>query len=824
MNTFFLKSLIITFLFFSVQNNINSQNVYKFKGVIKDQKSKEILPFVNIFDTLQQINLVADSSGHFEIQLKEGKYAFEFSSVGYQTIYKEINLSKSIDLKIELKSDIQLDEVTVTTGKLNKTAGSDASGLTSLSSISIERLPAFLGEKDIMKAVLMTPGIQSGQEGARGIFVRGGSPDQNLVLFHNAPVYNVAHIYGFLSVFTLEAINKMDIYKSYIPVKYGGRLSSVLDIEPNFGNTETWKGDYSISFITQKFHIEGPIKKNKTSFNFSIRDCHAGAFLYPISKKQYKKASGNEGSISYFFYDINMAIRHKINDKNTLSWSFYTGNDFYDFSEKKVTKNKSGNNEKSRTTEKNVRWLNATNSLEWNLKLKKVSISTFYNFSLYMLYPKQYLIAESKDLLSKRSTQTTTDYFTKSRIFENGIQTNIEQKIKKIHTLNYGAKIAQRNFLINKVNYAVKDTIGKIIDEKEYKNAPVNGIDFYVYADYLFSWKEKLDIKTGLQLFTYTASKKTFFYPQPRLEIIVHPIPDLSLRASVMNNVQPIHLLTNNTGDIQNDVWVPATKNIAPETSWQYSGGVQYDHPKGYTASIDGYYKTMNHLTDYSFGSTYLRDKINWEGQLINTGKGEAYGMELFFAKTKGQFTTWCKYNLSWSTRQFPELNEGKKFFYKYDRRHDFSIVLQYKLKKHFDFTISWTYGTGYRMTTPNAAYASDGTIAAYDEANTPLTGSQGFYNNWTERNNYVLPAYHHLDIGMNYIKQAKRVTHQFNISVFNLYNNFNVFTVYRDNDTDVNGNPTKKYIKLSLFPILPSIGYTVKFELKKDRKKPIEK
>jgi hypothetical protein len=193
--------------------------------------------------------------------------------------------------------------------------------------------------------------------------------------------------------------------------------------------------------------------------------------------------------------------------------------------------------------------------------------------------------------------------------------------------------------------------------------------------------------------------------------------------------------------------------------------------------------------------------------------------MELFFAKTKGQFTAWCKYNLSWSTRQFPELNEGKKFFYKYDRRHDFSIVLQYKLKKHFDFTISWTYGTGYRMTTPNSAYASDGTIAAYDEANLPLTGSQGFYNNWTEKNNYVLPAYHHLDIGMNYIKQAKRVTHQFNFSVYNVYNNFNIFTVYRDNDTDVNGNPTKKYIKLSLFPILPSIGYTVKFELKKDRK-----
>ncbi|HUM51212.1 MAG TPA: carboxypeptidase-like regulatory domain-containing protein [Chitinophagales bacterium] len=798
------------------------QNRFILKGKITEQKSSAVIAYANLFDSIQNIYAATDSNGHFEIQLNEGKYSFEISSVGYQTIFKEINLIKNTELKIELKQDIQLDEIVVSSDKINKTAQNNSSGMTTLSSMSVERLPAFLGEKDIMKAVLLTPGIQSGQEGARGIFVRGGSPDQNLVLFHHAPIYNVAHIYNFLSVFTLESISKMDIHKSYIPVQFGGRLSAVLDIEPNFGNTDSWKGDYSISFITQKFHIEGPIKKNKTSFNFSIRDCHAGLFLYPLSKKQYKSASGNEGSIAYYFFDMNAAIKHQVNEKNTFSWSFYVGQDFYNFTELKVT-NTTKKTEK-RSTDKRLKWMNAVNTLEWNTKFKKLNISNFYNFSWYQLNPKQYLGLEQIKQPSGDKTNTSTDYFTKSRIMEHGWQTNIEHTINKMHLLNYGFKISDRNFLINKVNYTVRDTLGNVVDEKEFKNPTVNAIDFYAYADYLFTWKDKLELKGGLQLFTYTASKKAFFYALPRAEIIYHPIVGMSMRASAGYSVQPLHLLTNNTGDIQNDVWVPATKNIAPETAWQVSGGVQYDHPKGYSASIDGYYKKMDHLTDYKFGTTFLSDRIPWETQMINTGKGEAYGLEVFFAKTKGQFTAWCKYNLGWSTRQFPELNQGKPFFYKYDRRHDVSFVLQYKLKKHFDFSIAWTYGTGWRMTTPTSSYASDLTIVSYDQANIPLVGTQAMITNWNERNNYILPAYHHLDIGMNYTKDAKRVQHILNVSVYNVYNNFNIFTVYQDGDTDIDGNKYKKYVKLSIFPILPSIGYSVKFQLKKDKNQPTEK
>ncbi len=802
---------ILLFLCFGCEY-CTAQGIYTFKGKLISTKSGEAIPFGNIFDSLHQTQTTTDSNGFFDLKLAAGNYSFEFSSVGYEPIIKNILLNKDLQATIILSSDTRLDEIIVTTEKFNKTVEMNASGMNTLTSASVERLPSFAGEKDILKAVLLTPGIQSGQEGARGVFVRGGSPDQNLLLFHNAPVYNVAHIYGFLSVFTAEALSKMDIHKNYIPVQFGGRLSSVINIEPNFGNTEQWRGDFSAGAITTKFHIEGPIKKDKTSFNFSIRECHVGLFTGPISQMQYNKA-GEDGSLKYFFYDINAAIRHKINDRNTISWSMYTGNDFYSFDESSIyEKNNLYSKDK---TSKKLNWMNLTNSLEWVIKLPKLTISNNYTYSFYKLNSKQQLLSIYRNYSKLTNSINTIYYNNLSKISDNGWQTNFEQKITSNHLLNYGIKTSGRGFTINEVDIAFKDSTGSLYLQDKFTNPKVHSFDGYLYLDYLFSWRNKIDIKSGIQLLTYYGKDKVFFYPQPRVEIIYHPITGMSMRTSIQRTVQTMHLLTNNTGDVQNDVWVPATSKVEPETGWQYSGGIQFDHPKGYTASIDGYYKTMQHLSDYKYNTRFTLDRIAWDEQLLNSGVGKAYGVEFFAAKTKGQFTAWMKYNLSWSIRQFPELNEGKPFYYKYDRRHDVAIVLQYKMKKHFDFTLAWTYGTGWRMTTANAKFASDNTLSNYDNADAPLTGNQNLSTYWDKKNNYILPAYHHLDIGMNYVKTSKRVTHQLNISIYNVYNNFNVFSVFRKDQRDAEGNQYKKYVQLSLFPILPSIGYTLKFEKK---------
>ncbi len=808
---YFISCIILIVSFFVENNFALAQNTFVLKGKIIDASSHTEIPYTNIIDSTNSLFSSTDSNGIFEFKIPMNLYTFDISYVGYEHQQISVFITKDTFIQITLKQDIRLNEVEVITNRMQKTATMNTSGMTTITAASVERLPAFLGEKDILKAVLLTPGIQSGQEGARGIFVRGGSPDQNLILYNNASIFNAAHIYGFLSVFTAEAIEKMDIHKSYIPVQYGGRLSSVLAIAPNYGNTEKWKGDFHIGLLTSKLHIEGPLKKNKTSMNFTIRDCHAGLFTMPITKKQYKKIDNGDGGFSYYFYDINAAIQHRFNEKHSLAWSFYTGNDFYLFKESRDFSKK--NTYYRADTKNKLNWMNIANNLEWKIQLPKISIRNIYAFSYYKLNSKQLLYEVDRNFSRYTNQIQHTDYRTTSNINENSWQTNFTQTKSKLHTFNYGIKVSQRGFTISTVNVVVKDSSNNIILRDTFTNPKLNSLDFYTYADYLFSWNNKIDLKVGFQCMLYYIRKKTVVYPQPRIELIYHPVSGLSMRASVVQNVQPMHLLTNNTGEIQNDVWVPASDKVQPETAWQYAVGIQYEHPKGYVASIDAYYKSMQHLTEYKYGTTFMLNKMAWDEQLLNSGKGTAYGMECFFAKTSGQFTAWFKYNLGWSTRQFPELNEGKKYFYKYDRRHDISIVLQYKLKKHFDFSVAWTYGTGWRMTTPSAKYASDETLYDYDVANEPLVGNQSMLMQWNNRNNYVLPSYQHLDIGMNYEKKSKRVTHKLNVSVYNVYNHFNVFAVYRKSNLDTEGNKFKEYKQLSLFPVTPSIGYSIYFE-----------
>ena len=488
MKTFrFLLTLLLLFVF-SVSTVLGAQQ-FLLKGKITDQKTKETIPYVNIYDSTSNIAITADSNGYFEVVLPEASYHFEFSSIGYQPIEKEITLTKDAILLVQMQQDVQLQEVTVTSEKLSKTAEQNASGITTLTSAAVERLPAFLGEKDIMKAILLTPGIQSGQEGARGIFVRGGSPDQNLILFHNAPVYNASHIYGFLSVFTMEALSKMDIYKSYIPVQYGGRLSSVINVTPNYGNTDNWNGDFSISVITSRFHIEGPLKKNRTSMNFTIRDCHAGFFTAPIFSKQLKK-HGIDGTIKYFFYDINGAIRHKINDKNTLSWSIYTGSDFFEFADGQ--NNYRPTHFSSYTTHRKLNWINVANTIEWETKLKNSTINNSYVYSFYKLDSKQALDNIYRDYTTLLNTISHTQYNTFSKISEHGWQTLISQQIKKTHFFNYGIRFNGRTFTVNTLNATIKDSTNTILQQDHITNPKVNTFDFYAFADYKLNWKNKM--------------------------------------------------------------------------------------------------------------------------------------------------------------------------------------------------------------------------------------------------------------------------------------------------------------------------------------------
>lgn len=750
-------------------------------------------------------------NGFFSIELKEDKYIFEISYLGYATKYLVVNLNQNINLDILLSTENTLNEVIIQSSRIKKIAESSKSGVNTISTTLLKSIPEFLGEKDILRALQLLPGVQSGNEGQRGIFVRGGSPDQNLMQYDNATIYNVAHMYNILSTFSSDAINQVELHKSYIPTKFSNRLSSVTNIEPSFGDLNKLKINFGFSPLFSNINVQTPIKKDKASININLRECHIGLFSKPISAKQFARSKSiSGGSISYFFYDINTAIQYKINDKNTLKWSFFHSQDFYiqNSNIDNITESSSSFFDETN----NLKWYNITNSIGIETKMKKnISMLNQIHFSNYKI--KYIFDIEDKFYSPNFINNYSFNNISVSKTNELSFLSDWNKSFSSNISLNFGHRTNMRWFDVNKTKLTFYDSTKTILEQEDGAVSTYQPIESFFYADFHHKISPKIQYSIGLQSTAYYINKKTFLYALPKFQIIYTPITIMSVRSSVTYNMQPIHLLASLQNGIQNDIWVPAIPQFRPQTAWQYSGGIQFDFKKQYTISVDAYYRKMYHQVEYAGSSNFISSAKSWEEQIAGNGTGKSYGIDFFANKYLGQFTAWAKYNLSWSNRNFEEINDGKNFFFKYDKRHDFSINLQYKLKEHFDFSLSWVYTSGMRATVPIAKYATNQTINNYKQAYELLFGEQDQEYEYSERNSYLLPAYHHLDIGMNYTKQKKNTKHVFNVSIYNVYNRLNVFSIFRVKNTDDNGNKFITYKQLTLFPILPSISYRIYFE-----------
>lgn len=787
-----------------------AQQTVRFRGQVIDDKQKIPLAYCSLYDSLSRTSILSDSLGRFDEYLPAGNYLFRISQVGHSDLDLPIALFRDTAVTVGLAVQAQLQEVTVTSGRIQKTSEMNSSGVITLSKASIQALPQFVGEHDLLKAVQQLPGVQNGYEGSRGIFVRGGSPDQTLVLFDNAPVYNASHIYGFISIFSPNAVSEVQLHKSYMPANYGGRLASVLYIEPDFGVSEKWQGDAGIGLITANVHAQGPLIKQKTYLNLNLRGCHAGFFSTPISSKFFS-VDNSTGSLGYYFYDFNAALKHIVNDRHTLQFSFYHSHDFYRFRRDDLYTEENTYDREIR--DRKLRWSNYTATFSWNTRIRDIHIGNQAWLSVYCLGSVQSIYNYRKS--GNRLPNTYIfDYQNASKVYDAGVASNWKRSWNGKHILQWGLRSSNRVFMINDVHINYRDTLDQVIESDTLGNPNVYGSENIVYADYRFIFRDKLQLNAGLQGSWYMSGSNHFLALLPRAQLIYYPLNGLSLRTAFIQNTQNLHLLTGVTGDVQNDLWVPATGNIRPEKGWQYSAGIQYDLPQGYTFSMDGFYRKMQNLVEYKYGYAFLIDFEPWENQLLSDGRGRAYGLEFYAARNKGAFTASMKYNLSWSQREFDDLNAGDPFWFKYDRRHDFSVILQYKLKKHFDFSISWQYGSGNRVTMPRGKYPSDYTVFyLYDQDDEPKYGGQGMASIYGERNGYQLPAFHHLDIGMNYHTQGKRVKHNLNVSIYNVYNRLNIFAIYEDSKRGPDGIRIPRYMQVSLFPILPSIAYSLHFK-----------
>jgi hypothetical protein len=715
----------LTLIFLLIFNlNAFSSEKFIFSAVLKDSLTNENLIAGSILDTNNIENFIySDINGEFSLELDSGTYVFEVSYLGYLTKYIKIWMNKNVKKTIFLNTQNNLNEVIIQSNRIRKTAEITRTGVYSINATMLKSIPEFLGEKDILKALQLLPGVQSGNEGQRGIFVRGGSPDQNLMLYDNATVYNVAHMYNILSTFTSEALDEVALYKSYVPTKFSNRLSSVTNIQPAFGDLNKTKFHFGISPLFSNINIQTPIKKDNASININLRECHVGLFSKPISEKQFAKSSESQGgNIVYYFYDINLALQYKIKENHIMKWSFFHSQDFYT---QRVVLNEIKQNISNYYQEDNkLKWYNITSSFGVESKLKNnlsvlnqfniTSYNVQYNYNLYQKYTTaSYVYINNFESKSK------------STIKEFSFLSDWTKKFKENLHLNFGYRSNFRFFDVNRVNQFYYDSTKTLIDVDTGAISKYKLQENYFYADLNHKINKFVEYSFGLQATLVHVNQKTFLYALPKFQLICNPISFMNIRNSITYNMQPIHLLASLQNGIQNDIWVPAIQKFKPETAWQYASGVQFNFKKQYTISVDAFYRKMYHLIEYAGSNNFISNIESWETQVVGNGTGKAYGMEFFANKFLGQFTAWAKYNLTWSNRNFSNLNAGKDFFFKFDKRHDISINLQYKMKKHFDFSLSWVYTSGLRATIPIAKYAGNSTINSYKQVDYFLYGEQ---------------------------------------------------------------------------------------------------
>ena len=771
-----INKLIVIF-FFLCSYFVFSQDNFTVSGYIEDSSSGETLIGVNVYSDELQIGTSSNSFGFFSLTLPKGEVEIIFSFVGYQDFKTKIDLSSNTKINPKLILDSQLiDEVTLESKVSN--VKSTQTSVISVPVKQIKSIPMLLGEVDILKSIQLLPGVQSGNEGTSGFYVRGGGPDQNLILLDGVPVYNSSHLFGFFSVFNADAIKNVKLTKGGFPARFGGRLSSVLEIDMKEGNMKEFKGEGSLGLISSKLALEGPIIKDKVSFIISGRRTYADLLLNSLNPSD----SGVDGG--YYFYDLNAKLNYKISNRDRIYLSGYFGDDIF------------GLNFTDNSDEFNfgLGWGNKTATLRWNhLFSDRLFSNTTFTYSRYAFDIDQGFDSGDYDL--------RFGYISGLKDF--GARSDFEYSPNPFHSIKFGLSYTYHDFFPGQLDLDFKYPNGVSdvdIDTVFYFSEDLVAHDAFFYIEDEIKFSERLKANFGLHTGVFSIRDKSYMKLQPRFSGRYMIDDKWSLKCSYAEMQQNLHLLTNSSVGLPTDIWVPSTDSVPPQQSRQFAMSINTNLFNGVLeASLEGYYKSMNDLISYKEGSSFF-DANGWESSIETGGMGRSYGLELFLQKNNGKTTGWIGYTLSWSDRKFENINFGEWYPYKYDRRHDISVVMSHAFSDRLDIGATWVYGTGNAITFPQATYWSfEG-------------GPNGDYiqtvEYYGERNSSRMNPYHRFDFGINFHKQKKSYKRTWNLSVYNLYNRQNPFFVYLAQN-DNNENVARQ---VSLFPIIPTITYSIKF------------
>lgn len=794
--------VLVVFLLTSLFNW--SQENFTLSGYITDIRNGETVIGAKIYIPSIRQGAMTNNYGFYSLTVPAGTYQVEFRVGGFDTETREVVLDKDVQLDIEMGAELQqIDEVVVSAKAEENTKSTKISQI-ELDMKEVRTLPAFMGEVDIIKTIQLLPGVSSAAEGGQGFYVRGGGPDQNLVLLDEAVVYNAAHLFGFFSVFNADAVKSVNLIKGGMPANFGGRMSSVLEVNMNEGNNKRFGIKGGLGLISSRLTVEGPIVKGKGSFIASARR----TYIDVIMKAAIPDDSPFAGS-SYYFYDFNLKANYKLGEKDKLFLSGYYGKDEFAF----------GNRE----DDFNVRmpWGNGIGALRWNhLFSNKLFLNVTATYSNY--------------LFKFGSEQDEFKFEIKSGIADWGGKADFTYFPNSRHKFKWGLHYTNHTFTPIGVSAQSEDVVFNTGSAQELKSH-----ESAVYFLDEFDWTENIRFNAGLRYSTFqhvgpftryikgdiSTPDTSIVYDKGDLIKFYHGLePRISARwmlkdrssikAGYTYNYQYVHLTSLSAVSLPTDIWYPTTNIAQPQTGWQGTVGYFRNFKSNmFESSVEVYYKGMNNLIEYKEGALPGDNVNDNTDNLLVFGKGWSYGAEFFLKKVSGKFTGWIGYTWSKTERKFDDLNNGEIFPAKYDRRHDLSVVLSYKVNKRLIFTSAFIFATGNTLTLPTSWYVQD----------------QDLLFNYGARNSTRMAPYHRLDISATWYSKEfkerkdpetgeifqvkKRFRSNWSFSVYNVYNRANPYFLYVDNDGDfLEGNFEISVKQVTLFPIIPSVTWNFEF------------
>ena len=778
--------LVSLVFFWLISSYLSAQEKLVLSGYVKDSKSGEKLIGVSVYKSNSNIGVNTNEYGFYSLTLPKGTHTIIFSYIGYKKVEKEISLEKNTKLDIELSEEvIEGEEVVITDKREDENIKSIEMSVNKLDIKFIQKMPALLGEVDIIRSIQLLPGVSTVGEGASGFNVRGGNIDQNLILLDEAPVFNSSHLFGFFSVFNPDAVKDVKLVKGGIPSNYGGRLSSLLDIRMKEGNNKKFEYKGGIGTIFSRLSVEGPIIKDKASFIVAARRSYIDVLAKPFLNKDLRQAQ-------FYFYDLTAKFNYIIDEKNTVFVSGYFGRDVFGAGFK-------------------FNWGNATTTVRWN---RVINPKLFLNLTAFY---------SNYDYKLKFTDEKGQGFDWKAKIINYSVKPDFTWFVNEKHKIKFGYQSILFHMQPGNAKVTSEDLNFNLSLKHRY------GIESGLYINHEWKINDRLATEYGLRFsgfhfigkgdaFTFADTNlavsrrliekksynsleliQAYYYPEPRISLKYDVDENSSIKTSYNRMVQYLHLVSNTAAPTPIDIWTISTNNIRPQIADQVALGYFRNFAQNmFETSIEVYYKTLQNILDFVPNSNLLLNE-QLEGDLLQ-GIGRAYGAELYLKKNKGKLTGWVSYTISRTERKTEGISKNEWFPTRFDRPHNLNTVLTYELNKRWSFSANFVYLAGTPATFPDSRVQIQGYVIPY--------------NSTEKRNNFRVPDYHRLDISATLSgkqKEGKRLQSEWVFSVYNVYNRRNPFSIYfRSNKNNNLQTEAVRYSVIGSF--VPAVTYNFNF------------